>query len=260
MATSLTGVGNIVQGVLDVLPVTDNIYHHLAFTRPLVDALVGEVRRAGPTGRVLVIGPNELLPQVLVELGYEVDLWVLDGLPLSEGIRRRASRCGPLDEIIGATAAHRADVVLVPYVAEAAGLEPSQLLRALSTHVKRSGRVVMVCRQPGELRRRLRGALRKVKATIPSDDIFPLSPTWPTLPSRRLLTSRDLARAGGGQFRVVRAEMVIDHRAYMTTEALTVWKWVLKEVLHLAKSAVPRLRDCTMVTLVPTSDARPGAG
>ena len=51
---------DLVQGVLDHLPVTDFVYHHLAFTRPLVDTLVREVQRTSAR-RVLVIGPNELL-------------------------------------------------------------------------------------------------------------------------------------------------------------------------------------------------------
>jgi hypothetical protein len=240
----------VAQGVLDLLPVTDNVYHHLAFTRPLVDAIVAEIRQVEPTGRVLVIGPNELLPRVLIGLGYEVDLWVLEGLPLSEDVRRLASRCGSLDEILESPAIRRADVIVVPYVAEAAELEPSQLLMRLSAHLNRGGRIVMASRQPGELRRRLQW-LRRAKLPMASGDPYPLSPTWPILPPRRLLTAADLARAGDAQFRVARSRLVVDHRACITIEALGLPKWLLKECLYLAKVAVPGFRDCTLVTLVP---------
>jgi hypothetical protein len=251
-------VEELVSSVLDVLPITDTVYHHLAFTRPLVDALVRATYQATPIGRVLVIGPNDLLPQALMELGYEVDLWVVDGFPLSDSNLRWASRQGPLDTIIEILPKHRADLVLVPYAAEAASLEPAELLRTLRPHVREGGYLVMACRQPGDIRRRLRKILLKERSGTPLDDTFPPSPTWPALPARRLLTGEDVVRASSGQFKVVRSQFVIDHRAYITTEAMGLWRWLLKVGLHLAKVAVPRFRDCTLVTLTTIGEAPPG--
>ena len=106
------------------------------------------------------------------------------------------------------------------------------------------------------MRRRLRRILRKVSAAVRSDDVYPPSPTWPALPARRLLTSNDLAMAGNGHFVVVRDRLVIDHRAHITTEAMKLPTWLLKEALHTAKVAVPAFRDCTLVALVATAETR----
>jgi hypothetical protein len=250
--TRLTRGDDYVQSVLDTLPVTDTVYHHLAFTRPLVDALVGAVRLAVPAGRVLVIGPNELLPRVLVEFGYDVDLWVPDGLPLSQEMQRLASRKGALDDILGIARDHSFDVIVVPYVAEAVTIDPARLLLTLSGHLKSDGFVVLACRQPGELRRRLREAFRKVDSPTKPANVYPLSPTWPAPPAKRLLTKNDLAHAGAGRFRVVAAELIIGHRAYLTTEPLGVWKWIVRVALHLTKVAVPTFRDSAMFVLVHT--------
>jgi len=250
-------VEDLAQGVLDVLPVTDTIYHHLAFTRPLVDSILRAVRVATPAGRVLVIAPNELLPAVLVELGYQVDLWVVDGLPLSKENLQLASRRGQLDEVLLEPPTQLVDVVILAYGAEAAILEPAELLHRLRRHVREGGYVVLACRQPGDIRRRLRAVLRKLRANVRQDYAYPPSPTWPALQSRRLLTSRDLVRAVGGHFRVMGSRYVIDRRAHLTTEALGLGPWLLKQGLHLAKLAVPPLRDCVLVTMVADARARP---
>jgi hypothetical protein len=248
--------GDSVRDLLDVLPVVDNVYHHLAFTRPLVDALVAEVRRIAPAGRVLVVGPNELLAQVLVKLGYEVDLWVVDGLPLSDQALNHASRRGGLEQILGSPADQPADMVVVPYVAEAASIELPELLKLLRVHMRASGSLIVACRQPGELQHRLHRILRTLHAVGPQESVLPPSPTWPNLPARRRLTGHDFAIAGGGLFQVARTELILDHRACMTSEALSLWKWLAKEGLHAAKVAVPAFRDCALVTLV-TSTSRP---
>jgi hypothetical protein len=242
-----------VQDVLDVLPVTDNVYHHLAYTRPLVDALVDEVRRHTRTGRVLVIGPNELLPQVLIHLGYEVELWVLDGLPLSEVLQRRASRFAALDDVLSSPADQPADVILAPYVAEATALDPGRLLVVLGASLQQSGRLVMVSRQPGELTRRLRTALSKSYAGARDDRAPAPSPTWPALPARRVITKRDLIQAGGGRFTTERLSLVTDHRACLTTQALSLPKWLGKEAIQLAKHAVPAFRDCWFASFVTSA-------
>jgi hypothetical protein len=246
-------VGDTVQDLLDVLPIVDSVYHHLAFTRPLVDALVAAVRRSGPTGRVRVIGPNELLAQALITLGYDVDLWVLNGLPLSEEVIAGASRRGSLEDVLGAPADKLADVIVAPYIAEAAALAPVELLKVLKAGLREAGTLIVACRQPRELRHRLYGVLRAMNAVGPEESVLPPSPTWPALPARRLLTSRDLTVAAAGLFSVTRSELVNDHRACMTSEALSLWKWIAKEALHAAKQAVPGFRDCALVTLVSST-------
>jgi hypothetical protein len=234
----------IVREVLDVLEVTDSVYHHLAYTRPMVEVLVTEVGRIAPAGRVLIIGPNELLPAVLIKLGYEVDLWVLDGLPLSDELRRRASRSGTVDEVVDSVGPP-VDIVVVPYTVEAASLEPSALLTRLAGNLSEEGWMVVASRQPGELRRRLRA-----RGWAGYEGILPPSPTWPALPLRRLLTARTLAGAVAGNFRVVRARLVIDHREYLAVEALSVFRWLKRKLAHLVKLAVPQFRDCVVVTMV----------
>jgi hypothetical protein len=247
---SADGLEETIQGVLDLLPVTDTIYHHLAFTRPLVDGLARAVREATPAGRVLIIGPNDLLPQALLKLGYEVDLWIVNGLPLSSVNFPLASRRGPLDEILLAAPERQADVVVIPYAAEASELEPAALLQRLADSVRRGGYLILASRQPGDLRRRVRRALRKIRGTAPPDDAFPPSPTWPALPARRLLRKQDWATVCEGQFRMVRSRFVNDQRAHITTEALGVWRWLLKGGLHFAKASVPGFRGCVVVTLL----------
>ena len=242
--------GTHVQRVLDALPVTDFVYHHLAYTRPLVDAVVEEVQRVDGGGRVIVVGPNELLPAVLVDLGYEVELWVLEGLPLSQSLTPLAVRTGPLDEVLAIPPQRRAAVLLAPYAIEAAAADPEAVIDQLAANVEPGGHLIAAVRRPGEMLRRIRGTSR-------GDTLLPPSPSWPRLPARRLPTARELAAAGRGAIAVERIREVKDHRAYLRSEAMKVPRWAAKAGVSLAKSVVPSLRDCTLITYVVGQEGRP---
>ncbi len=238
---------DLVQSVLDVLPVTDFVYHHLAFTRPLVDALVREVARSHPR-RVLVVGPNELLAAVLIDIGFEVELWILDGLPLSDELQRRASRRGSLDEVLS-SADMGADVVVAPYVVEAAELEPVDSLRILGRSLAPGGSLIVAARNPGEPKRRWRGNRTDAARTD-----LPPSPAWPRLPARRALAIGELIEAGrAAGLDAVRAVHVTDHHAFLATEPLSVARWAAKRGMYIAKRTVPALRDCSLVTYVSSN-------
>src|SRR5262245_14161140 len=168
--------GELVQRILDNLPVTDTVFHHLAFTRPLVDALVEAVRAARSSGRVLVIGANDLLPQALIQLGYDVELWIISGLPLSRSNHRQGSSQGTIDEVLQWKQGEKFDIVVAPYAAEAAKQELGEVLGTLSDRVRAGGHIILASRQPGELRRRVRATLRLAGLETRPDPIFPPSP------------------------------------------------------------------------------------
>ncbi|HZQ49644.1 MAG TPA: hypothetical protein VFB69_04985 [Candidatus Dormibacteraeota bacterium] len=230
------------QRVLDTLAVTDLVYHHLAFTQPLVDVLVRETSRQNPR-RVIAIGPNELLAAVLIDLGFDVDLWLLDGLPLSDDLRSRASRSGQLEEVLARPADILADIVLAPYVVEAWSAEPAATLQLLAASVAPGGKLIVAVRSPDELKRRWR------RTRGPTPDDMPPSPVWPRLQNMQRLGAAQLVSAGDrAGLAAIRVLRTTDHRAFLRTEPLSVSRWGSKTVGHVAKRLIPAIRDCTVVT------------
>src|SRR2546423_10789624 len=178
--------GELVTRILDVLPVTDRVFHDLRLTEPLVLALVQRVRRLRTAGRILIVAPNITLTRALLELGYQVELWQVDGGTLTDDLAELVVDRALLDALLARPAdADRYDVIILPYVLEAAAQHPAHVMDALRQRLHPGGALLLAYRQAGSLSNRIRGAAGR--PTLP-DPVFGsngMSFSWPAPPARR---------------------------------------------------------------------------
>ena len=249
--------GELVTRILDVLPVTDRVFHDLRHTQPLVLALVQRVRRLRAAGRILIVAPNITLTRALLELGYQVELWQVDGGTLTDDLSELVVDRGPLDALLARPAdADRYDVIILPYVLEAAAQHPAHVMDALRQRLHPGGALLVAYRQAGSLSNRMRGAAGL--PTLP-DPVFAsneMSFSWPALPACRTFGPSELtAWALRTGFQVIQQEPVLDRRAAMVSDAMGLASWLSAVGTHAIKAALPAFRDCVIATLV----ALPGA-
>ena len=239
------GSGELVRCTLDLLEVTDRVYHELRRTVPLVTALVEEVRRLPGPLRVVAIAPNELLLKVLAGLGHRVEVWRVDPAVLGEEAAALTTRRGSLDKVL-AEAPPPADLLLLPYVLEAAAEEPARVLRRLGV----DGRLVVACRHSGALIYRRRAIAGRPLLDPPAPPRISLG--WPDLPPRRVIARGDLAALAAEAGLVLeRQRLVIDRTATSAVQAMSLSAYLGARLKHLAKHLVPPWRDCIVATLTP---------
>lgn len=241
----------LLDDVLNELAVTDSVFHALAHTLPLTEALVERVRRLRPGGRVLAIAANELLVEALDRLGYDLELWHVPAGSMSDELRARAARNGSLDELLEAPAGTW-DLVVLPFVLEACAEHPVQVLERLAGRLAPGGSIVAAYRQSGAIEHRLRAALGRPALLDPVLHPPHVSLSWPALVARRGVGPAELhgwaARAG---LEVEAADLVLERRATVPVEAMSLAGWLKAQALHLAKRRLPAVRDCVVATLTP---------
>lgn len=243
----------LVQQLTEDLAVTDRVYHELKYTQPLVADFVARVRRRLPSGRILIVAPNITLAHALLQLGYQVELWQVPSGTLTEGLEtyvtRRASLGDLLEEYqLGALY----DMIILPYCLEAAPLHPVTVLARLRPHLRKGGRLILAYRHAGALANRVRALAGR---SISPDPIVerPL-PTlsWPSLVRHRLFGPDELRswclQAG---YRVAAQAFVLDHRATVSVEAMSIGPWLKTRAARVLKVALPAVRDCVVAELDP---------
>jgi hypothetical protein len=249
-----------VHQVLDDLPVTDTVYHDLAYTRPLTVHLLDAITGRSKRGRTLLVGPNIALAQALVDKCWPIEIWHVPGVTITEEMRAHVTRVGNLDALFGELNSDDAyDVIVLPFVLDAALADPAALLETVRRMTRPDGNVIVTLRRAGALEARLRAvAGRSLLATDPS---LRYSWSWPSASARRRLdvaTLRFAAHAAG--FRLVQAEAVIDASATAGVDAMTIASWVRAHIFHAVKHAVPALRDTLVATLAPLEEASSSSG
>ena len=240
--------------MLDVLPVTDMAYHALHHTQPLTAALlrrVRQLRRDG--GRVLLVAPNELLTLAVRRLGYDVGVWHVTTDSMSDELCRMASRSGSLDELLAASLGPaRWDLIVLPYVMEAAQAHPVEQLQRLREALAPGGRLVVAYRRVGSLENRIAGV--RGKNTLPDPYLHRrrVSLSWPNLEPRRRIGSAELrawcAMAG---FRLEEETFERDSHATVPIDVMSTRHWLGAQVRSAAKRVAPSLRDVGVATLSP---------
>lgn len=240
----------MVDDVLERLVVTDRIFHDLKHTAPLVTELA---KRAAVPGvdRVLVIAGNALLPEVLREAGLEVELWHHPEGVLTDDLEDLVTRRGPLEVLLSKTPiGRRPDMVIVPYVLEAAGPHPVEVLGVLRKLVGPGGRVLIAYRPAGAAGSRMAGISGRPVVPDVYTDPHPVAFSWPPLTRRRVFTADQLAawclRAG---FRVDGQVAVISSRSAVATNALNLGEWLSAVGANGLKHVAPGLRDAIVATL-----------
>ena len=136
----MTVSDDIVYRVLDELSVTDTVYHDLAYTRPLIVHLLDAVTGRPQRGRTLLVGPNIALAQALVDKDWPIEIWHVPGVTITEDMRANVTRVGDLDTLFGEDVSDDTyDVIVLPFVLDAALADPSALLRTVRRMTRPTG-------------------------------------------------------------------------------------------------------------------------
>lgn len=178
---------HLVGVVLNSLEVTGSAYHELAYTRPLVEDLVGYLARfVPPGGRVLLVGGTSLLACSVLAAGYDLELWRLGNQllagELAEHVRAELTPSRIADADLPRRDV-RFDAILLPRVIEHVPASPASIFALFQPHLRQGGILVVATRNLAAIGLRLR-ALRGnnyLPAWQPENEMaFSLS--WPDLP------------------------------------------------------------------------------
>lgn len=238
--------------VMNGLAVTDRVFHGLKQTMPLVQRLIEGIRQVPSASRILVVGPNTLLVKALHASGYAVELWQVPAGSLTGDLRSLVARTAPLDDLMdNVEGTGPFDVIVLPYILDAASEEPDVILTRLWPLLNPSGRILLASASAGRLVYRLRALFGRSQLQ-PVAGPPPVSLSWPSLPVRRLLDPLSLSHwAGNAGFQIIENHLIMDRDATMPTDAMRVKDWLLAEGTHLIRSAVPGLQDCLYAILAP---------
>jgi glycosyltransferase involved in cell wall biosynthesis len=247
----------IVEAVLDRLPITDRVYHHLDYSKPLVVELVERIRRAlSPPARVLLVGPDSLLAETLVSLGYAVDVWHFrQGHLTDEMLARVRADVTPerLAEGDFPPADEPYELVVVPLVVESVPGSPATFLRALQRLLTPSGTLLVATTNVARLDLRVMSALgRSTRSAYPS---FHVSLSFPPLPRLRYYHREellDLARQAG--WRIRDSAYVTAHAACSTIDPHPPLEYALGQVAQGVMRVWPSARQAVLLELSPRLD------
>jgi hypothetical protein len=251
----------LIDEIMDGLAITERVFYDLKHTQPLTEALVREVRRLRPDGRVLLVAANETLPRVLSTGGYEVDLWQPPTSVYSRdltGLVRRVDELNRLLATAGEEMTDHYDLVVLPYVLDALEEHPIVFLRRVRGWLRPGGRVILAHRRSGSLGNRWRGL--RGRPLLPDPLLTPrsVSLSWPSLPTLRLFGRLELrAWCELAALKIERQTLVMDKEATVACRAMPLGRWFRAEALHNVKRAIRPLRDCGVATLAAAEPAKP---
>lgn len=253
-AVSRATVARLADEILDQLPLTDRVYHHLDYSRPLVVELAARVGAAHPPpARVLVIGSDSLLAQTLIELGYEMELWAFpEGHLIDELLDRVRQTVTPrqLAQEPLPWSGQPYDAVILPLVLESVPGDPIPLLRKLRGILRPNGSLILATTNVGRLDLRLRSFLgMSTTAAYPS---FHVSLSFPPLPRLRYFHRDDLhalVRRAGWQVRA--SDYVIAHAACSTIDPFPPGQYAMLQAGHGLQRLIPATRHAIVLDLSP---------
>lgn len=201
----------------DTLQVTDRVWHHIDFTKPLVVEMVDELLEAQPApARVLLIGCDSLSAYTLEDLGYDITLWHFAEGYLTDDLLERVDRIVSPEALSGngeLRSEPRFDAVVVPLILESLPANAVEFLSSLRRILAPSGTVILATTNARRLDLRLLTLLgRDTTAAFPK---FHVSFSFPPLPRLRYYQADELERtlklAG---LRSRRRRYVLSHAAY----------------------------------------------
>lgn len=248
-----TDTARLLDDVLNELQVTDRVFHALKQTMPLVEELVTTVRRLAAEGRILVVGSNSLLAAALHSLGYQVELWHLPGADLTGAMKSLVTRTGDLDTLLTpGDVAPSFDVIVLPYILEAASESPAAVLTRLRDLLRPGGCLLVSSASVGRLLYRLRGATGRSQLPESERERTTISLAWPALAPQRTIDQWELRQwAGRGGYSVERLVAIMDATATNPIVAMRFQDWLIATAAYLVRKNVAAFRDCLVVTLRP---------
>jgi len=251
---------SLIDGILAKLPVTDRVYFDLRHSQPLVEELVRRVMALRSSGRVLIVNSNDLLPRALLELKYQVTIWRVPEALLGDDLTPHVARTALLDDLLEAPGnGLEYDLIVLPYVLEAAAESPDRVLARLRLLLREGGSIVVASTQSGGLNKRLRAAAGRSVLSGLGEGAVHISLSWPTVRARRTI---DPAELRGWCFAAglrVRTELFVsDTRATVPVMAMPIASWIGANLQAAVQKVVPSLRNCLVAALTPSTLGRLG--
>lgn len=247
-------VRHVAETILDRLPVTDKHYFHLESTSPLVWELARRVQAAQPPpARVLLIGPDTLLPLTLLQLGYEVDLWQFSQAFLTDDLTPHIQRQvtpAELPEAAAQLPCGGYDVVVAPLILESLTGEPLPFIRALRWALQPAGSLILATTNVS----RLSSRLLALRGGNPRHGLGPtrLSLSWPSLPHQRYFHRDELlALAPAAGLRVRSCDFVIAHKIFTGIDRFSPGEFGGRQGAHALMRLLPPTRHVIVVDFSP---------
>ena len=253
MPASDRAAHRLVAGVLNRMAITEMAYHDFDHSRPLVNDLIGALTGlVVPGARLLLIGGNSLLAQVLVTAGYQLDIWRIGQNVLADELSEQiVGRLEPEALASGQLpfAGKHFDGILLPMVLEHVPASPRAVFAHLLPHLRPGATCVVAAHNLGSMSRRVRAlrGQRYLPAWRSMHDVH-FSLNWPDLPAYRWYLMHELiedAQTVGMQLAHRRYSM--GHNAYHQTDFFGIRGYLALRGKHWIRLAVPRLREYSVL-------------
>jgi hypothetical protein len=247
-------VKRVAEEILDRLPVTDIQYFHLEAALPLTLELAARVRAAHrPPARVLIIGPESLLPLTLLRLGYGVDVWRSAQGFLADELTPRVVRTvtpGDLAPAAAELGEASYDAIVAPLILDGLPDDALPVMRGLRRALGPDGSLILATTNVGQLSRRLSALSGGKPPAAPGASQAPLG--WPSPPLRRPFHRDEVvALATDAGLRVREAGYVIARNAFTGLDRMTVGEFCRRQGEHWLMRRLPATRHAILVHLSP---------
>ncbi|HLH71906.1 MAG TPA: glycosyltransferase [Chloroflexota bacterium] len=247
-------IRRLADDILDFLQVTDRVYHHLDFTKPLVLELAARLRVAQTApGRVLIIGSDSLLAHLLLHLGYSVDLWHFAQGHLTDDLFSSIRDTVTPQQLADADFSlpdEPYDVIIVPLILESLPGDGKPFLTRLRQALRPNGHLILATTNVSRLDIRLRSFLGLNPATAYPK--FQVSLSFPPLPRLRYFHRDELLslvlRAG---FQVHECSYVVAHAACSTIDPFPPGPYAMLQAGQAIMRLVPPTRHAILLDLAP---------
>ncbi|HUX86875.1 MAG TPA: glycosyltransferase [Chloroflexota bacterium] len=247
-------ITRVADDILDFLQVTDRVYHHIDFTKPLVLELAVRLRvaQAAPA-RVLIVGSDSLLTHLLLQLGYSVDLWHFAQGHLTDDLFPYIRETVTPEQLAKADLPlpdEPYDAIVLPLILESLPGDGKAFLTRLRQGLRPDGRLILATTNVSRLDIRLRSLLGLNPATAYPK--FQVSLSFPPLPRLRYLHRDELLtlaqRAG---FQVHECSYVITHAACSTIDPFPPGPYAMLQAGQAVMQLIPPTRHAILLDLTP---------
>lgn len=239
-----------VEDLHDRLQVTDRVWHHIDYTRPLVVDLVNSVVEAkAPPARVLLIGSDSLLAYSLLELGYEIELWHFEVGHLTDDLLERVNKIIPPEGLASGEFPlpdQRHDVILLPLILESLPGDSEAFLSRLRRALSPEGSLILATTNVAKLDLRLLSLVGR--STVDAYPKFHVSFSFPPLPRLSYYHVEELeALAQQSGWWPRRSRFVMPYRAYSAIDPHPPGRFLRLNLAHWIGRLIPSVRPALLM-------------
>jgi glycosyltransferase involved in cell wall biosynthesis len=248
------------------MAVTDLMYDDLSFSEPLVvDLLWRLLNRSSPGDRILLVGGNRYLVQVLTERGFRVEIWVLGEAEVSAELARYVGGRLPTGAVSPGELPSSSgfDAIVLPLVLEQVDAHPAELLQLLGERLVPRGHLFIATTNLGRLSSRARALLGRGFLPDPRHAPPRRHGDWPALRQYRFYQPGELtAWSAESGFDVDEWDFSEGQAAFLQATPLSIPTYLALMARYAVKQVVPGLREYVVMTLRrhpprPTGQALP---